>query len=65
MLFTDLQPAMPTQPKCAACKKAPASVDHLCPNCLTRAYCSAACLDAGKRTHNRKECPKLAFTMFR
>lgn len=54
---------MASQPKCPACKKAPASSAHKCPSCLTRAYCSAACLEGGKRLH-RKECAKLAFETF-
>lgn len=53
----------PSQPKCLACKQAAAKSDHLCPGCLVRAYCSAACLDAAKRPH-RKECARLAFATF-
>lgn len=53
------------QRKCPACKKAPASSAHLCPNCVTRAYCSPACRDSpASKKHHRKECPKLAFAAF-
>lgn len=57
--------AQQQQPKkCSACKQlAVVNKQHLYPNCLQRAYCSAACVEAGKKAH-RKECPDLAFGAF-
>jgi hypothetical protein len=49
-------------PTCPACRKVPVNKEHTCPSCMARAYCSAPCLEAGKRFH-RKECPKMALDL--
>lgn len=51
------------QPKCPTCKQQAAPDRYLCPCCEVRAYCSDACIEAGKRNH-RKECARLAFSTF-
>lgn len=57
-------PPPPAAPQCPACKRAPVSKQHMCPSCLSRAWCSARCLEEGKRTHRSKECLRQAWATF-
>lgn len=51
--------------KCPGCRRALVrDTRHSCKACLSRAYCSSACLETARREHRARECPSRAYTLF-